>query len=208
MTIIKNRQRQRQRQRQQQIPFGYDNKKGKDNSKDQMRALVGDLPAYGALGEGDGGGVVACDGVGHGGEGSLNILALSPDGDFFHGVGVGDSSLFESVVDGDGSRAGDAGDFAVAVAEAWGVTGSGGCYGVATDVDAGLHGLLEELIFHESVQLLGLCGVAGLEGKPSVGEEAVGAFEIVVVDAEGEVGWCGGGFAGVVAACKDQGDEG
>ncbi len=162
--------------------------------------LVGDLPAYGGLGEDDGVGGLAGGGVGHGGEGGLDVVAFGPDGDFLHGVGVGDGGLFEAVVNGDGSEAVDAGDLAVAVAEARSVAGSGSGDGVAADVNAGLDGLLEEEVFDEGVHLFGDYGVAGLEGEAGVGEETGWAVEVVVVDAEGEVGWGWGGFAGVVAA--------
>ena len=162
--------------------------------------LVGDLPAYWGLGEDDGVGGLAGRGVGHGGEGGLDIVALGPDGDFLHGVGVGDGGFFEAVVDGDGREAIDSGDLAVAVAEAWSVAGSSGGDGVAADVNAGLDGLFEEEVFDQGVHLFGYCGVAGLEGKAGVGEEAGWVVEVVIVDAQGEVGRGGGGFSGVVAA--------
>jgi len=162
--------------------------------------LVGDLPAYGRLGEDDGVGGLVVDGVGHSREGGLDIVALGPDGDFFHCVGVGDGSFLEAIVHCDWGEADDAGDLAVAVAEAGGVTGARGGDGVAADVDAGLDGFFEEEIFSEGVHLLGLLGVAGLEGESGVGEEAVGMVEVVVIDAKGKVGRGWGGLAGVVAA--------
>ena len=131
-------------------------------------------------------------------------MTLRPDGDLFHGVVVGDRGLFESVGDSDRGEAIDAGDFTVAVAETRGVAGSGSGYGVATDVDAGLDGLLEEEIFDEGVHLLCFFGVAGLEGKACVGEEAFGMVEVVVVDAGGEVGRVCGSFPGIVASRKEK----
>jgi len=67
-------------------------------------------------------------------------------------------------------------------------------------VNAGLDGLFEEEVFDQGVHLFGYCGVAGLEGKAGVGEEAGRVVEVVIVDAQGEVGRGGGGFSGVVAA--------
>src|SRR5207248_7327216 len=88
--------------------------------------LVGDLPAYRGLGEGGFGCDLAGGGAGHLGEGGLDVVADGPDRNLFHGVAVGDSGLFEAVVDGDGGEAVDAGDLAVAIAEAGSVAGSGG----------------------------------------------------------------------------------
>ena len=170
--------------------------------------LVRDLPAYGALGKGDRVAGLTGSGAGHGGEGSLYVVALGPDGNFFHGVAVGDGGLFKAVGDGYGGEAIDAGDFAVAVAEARGVAGSGGSDSVAADVDAGFDGLLEEEIFDQGVELLGLLGVAGFEGEARIGQEALGVVEVVVIDADSEVGGGGGSFAGVIAANHGEGSNG
>src|SRR5882757_561439 len=129
------------------------------------RWLVRDLPAYGGLGEGGFGGDLAGGGAGHLGEGGLDVVTDGPDGDLLHGVAVGDGGLFEAVIDGDWSEAVDAGDLAMAVTEAGSVTGSGWGNGVAADMDARLHGLVEEEGFDEGVHLFGLDGIAGLEGK-------------------------------------------
>ena len=110
-----------------------------------MPWLVGDLPAYGGLGEGGFGGDLTGGGARHLGEGGLNVVAESPDGDFFHGVAVGDGGFFEAVADGDWSRTVDAGDLAVAVTEAGSVAGSCWGDGVAADVDARLDGFVEEI---------------------------------------------------------------
>ena len=83
-----------------------------------VKVLVGDLPAYGGLGEGGFGGDLAGGGAGHVREGGLDLFAESPDGDFLHGVAVADGGFFESVNNGDGGGAVDAGDLAMAVAEA------------------------------------------------------------------------------------------
>src|ERR1700686_3328550 len=80
--------------------------------------LVGDLPAYRGLGQGSFGADLTGGGASHFGEGGLNVVADGPDGDFLHGVAVGDCGLFEAVVDGYRREAVDAGDLAVAVAEA------------------------------------------------------------------------------------------
>src|SRR5437868_423932 len=106
--------------------------------------LVGDLPAYGGLGEGGFGCDLAGGGASHLWERGLDVVTHCPDGNFLHGVAVGDSGLFEAVVDGDRSGAVDTGDLAVPVAEARGVAGSGWSDGVSTDVDALLDGLLEK----------------------------------------------------------------
>ncbi len=98
--------------------------------------LVGDLPTYGGLGEGGFGGDLTGGGAGHFGEGGLNVVADGPDGDFLHGVAVGDGGLFEAVIDDDWGEAVDAGNLAVAITEAGSVAGSGGGHGVATDMDA------------------------------------------------------------------------
>src|SRR5271155_1980746 len=105
--------------------------------------LVGNLPANGRLGE-DG---LCCDltggGAGHVREGILDVVAECPDGNFLHGVAVGDGCFFESFVDGEWGGTLDAGDFAVTVAEAGCVASSGWSNGVATDVDTRLDGLVE-----------------------------------------------------------------
>ena len=161
--------------------------------------LVGDLPAYGGLGEGGFGGDLAGGGAGHLGEGGLNVVTDGPDGDLLHGVAVGDGGLFEAVADGDWSEAVYAGDLAMAVAEAGCVAGSGRGHGVAADMDARLDGLVEEEGLDERVHLFCLRRIAGLEREAGVGEETVGVIEEMVVDGEGEVGRVRGGFAGVAA---------
>ena len=158
------------------------------------------------MGERDLVGGLAGGGAGHVGEGGLDVFAVCPDGDFLQGVAVGDGGLFEAIGDRDRREAVDAADFAMAVAKTRGVAVSSCGDGVTADVDGGLCGLLEELIFYESVHLLCLCGVAGFEGEAHVGKEALGMVNVVVVDADGEVGRSGCGFAGVVAGGK--GDEG
>lgn len=100
------------------------------------RWSVGDLPAYGGLGERGFGGDLAGGGAGHLGEGVLNVVAEGPYRNFFHGVAVSNGGLFEAVDDGDGCEAVDAGDLAVSVAEVRCVAGTGGCDGEAADVNA------------------------------------------------------------------------
>src|SRR6267378_6989391 len=141
---------------------------------------VGDLPAYGGLGESGFGCDLAGGGAGHLRKGGLDVVADGPDGDFLHGVAVGDGGLFEAVVDGDGSEAVDAGDLTVSVAEAGSVAGSGWGDGVAADVDTRLDGFVEEEGLDEGVQLFGFGRIAGLEGEADVGEEAVGVVDEVV----------------------------
>src|SRR5258707_8043268 len=97
---------------------------------------VGDLPAYWGLGEDGFCADLAGGGAGHLGEGRLDVVADGPDGDFLHGVFVGDGGFFEAVVDDDWSGAVDAGDLTVAVTEAGSVTGSRRGHGVAADADA------------------------------------------------------------------------
>ena len=162
--------------------------------------LIGDLPAQRGLGESDGVGGLAGGGAGHSREGDLYIVALGPDGNFFHGVAVGDGGFFKAVGYRYGCKAVDAGDFAMAIAEAWGVAGSGGGDSVSADVDAGLDRFVKEKIFDQGVELLSFLRVAGLKGKAGVGEEALGMVEVVVVNAQGEVRRGGSGFSGVVAA--------
>src|SRR5947209_2534259 len=124
-------------------------------------ALVGNLPAYGSLGEGGFSGDLTGGRAGHIGEGSLDLVAHRPDGDFLYGVAVGDSGLLKAVVDGDRSKAADAGDFAVSVAESGGVAGSGWSDGVATDMNAHFDRFVEEEGLDQGVQLFGLRGIAG-----------------------------------------------
>ena len=152
------------------------------------------------MGKGGFGGDLAVRGSGHVGEGSLDVVAERPDGNFFHGVAVGDGGFFKAVGYRYGCKAVDAGDFAMAIAEAWGVAGSGGGDSVSADVDAGLDRFVKEKIFDQGVELLSFLRVAGLKGKAGVGEKALGVVKVVVIDADGEVGWGGGGFAGVVAS--------
>src|ERR1700758_5114656 len=160
---------------------------GNSNGSDLWEGLVGDLPADGGLGEGGFGGYLTGCGPGHLGEGGLNVVTHGPDGHFLHGIAVGDGGLFETVVDGNGSRAVDAGDLAVSVAEAGRVAGSGWSDRVAADTDALLDGLLEKKRLDQRIHLFGLRGIAGLEGEASVAEEAVGVVEEVIVDGQGEV---------------------
>src|SRR5260370_39178458 len=87
---------------------------------------VGDLPAYGGLGEGGFGGDLTAGGACHFGEGGLDVVSDWPDGDLLRGVAVGDGGLFEGVADGDWGGGVDAGDVAVAVTEGGGVAGSAG----------------------------------------------------------------------------------
>src|SRR5260370_35052946 len=87
---------------------------------------VGDLPAYGGLGEGGFGGDLTAGGACHFGEGGLDVVTDCPDGDLLHGVAGGDGGLFEAVVDGDWGEAVVAGGFPVAVAGGGRVGGSRG----------------------------------------------------------------------------------
>ena len=172
------------------------------------RELVGNLPAYGGLGEGGFGGDLTGGGASHFGEGGLDVVAEGPDGDLLHGVAVGDGGLFEAVVDGDRGEAVDAGDLAVAVAEAWSKAGAGGGDGVATGVNAHLFGLVEEEGLDEGVHLFRLRRIGGLEGEAGVGEEAVEVVEEVVIDGLSEVGRCRSRFADVATGCQSKGEEG
>ena len=169
---------------------------------------VGDLPAYGSLGEGGFGGDLTGGGARHFGEGGLNVVADGPDGDFLHGVVVGDGSLFEAVDDGDWGEAVDAGNLAVAVTEAGSVAVSGWGNGVATDMDAGFYGLVKEEGLDEGVHLFRLGRIAGLEGEASVRKEAVWVIEEVIVDGMGEVSRVRGGFAAVAAEGKGNKGQG
>ena len=99
----------------------------------RLELSVGDLPAYGGLGEGGFGGDLAAGGTSHVRECGLDVVAEGPDGDFLHGVAVGDGGFFEALVDSDWGEVVDAGDFAVAVTEAWSVASAGGGYGVGGD---------------------------------------------------------------------------
>lgn len=102
---------------------------------------------------------------------------------------VNDLGLAEAVDYGEGCLAVDAGDDAVAEAEAWSVAGSGGRDGEAAGVDGGFDVDFEELGFDEGVELLSLGGVGGLVGETGVDEEAVGVFLEVGVEGADEVFW-------------------
>jgi hypothetical protein len=170
-------------------------------------ALVGDLPAYWGLGEGGFAGGFAAGGLGHGWEGGFYFGGFSPDRDFLHGVVVGDGGLVEAVGGGGWGEGVDAGDLAVAVAEAGGEASAGGGDGVTAGVDAHLFRLFEEEGFDERVHLFGGVFVGGLEGEAGIGEEAVGVFEEVGVEALSEVLWGGGGLAGGAACGEGEGGE-
>ena len=145
-------------------------------------------------------GGLGTDGAGHLGEGGLDIGCFGPNGDIFDGVAIGDASLGEAVDGGGRSEGVDSGDVAVAVAEAWGVTCSGGGHGVTADVDGGFLGDGEEGGFDEGIELLGLGGIGGLEREAGgLGEEALVAGEEAGVEGLYEVGWSGRGLAGVAA---------
>jgi len=170
--------------------------------------LIGDLPAYGGLGEGGLGGYLACSRACHVGEGGLDVVAEGPDGNLLHGVAVGHGGFLEAIVDGDRGEAADAGDFTMAIAEARGEAGAGGRDGVAADMDTVFDGPVEEMGVDERVHLFHRRGIGGLEGEAGVREEAVEVVEEVIIDGLGEVGWGGRGFAGVAAGAKDEGGKG
>lgn len=106
----------------------------------------------------------------------------------------GDLCLPEAVDYGKWGLAVDAGDDAVAEAEARGVAGSGWRHGVAAGVDGGFDADFEELGFDEGVKLLGLGWVTGLVGETGVDEEAVGVLEEIGVEGADEVLWRWLGF--------------
>src|ERR1700753_472142 len=115
--------------------------------------LVGNLPAYRALGEDDLICGLTCNGVSHRWECALDIMAFSPHGNLFHCVAVGDGSFFETVSYCNWSETVDASDLSMSIAEAWSVPTSSRCDCIATDVDTVLDRLLKEKIFDKGIQL-------------------------------------------------------
>ena len=156
------------------------------------------------MGEAGGAGGFVLDGLGHLGEGGEDVGGFGPDGNFLHDVVVVDGGLLEASDDGSGGGVVDAGDLAVAVAEAGGEAGSGGADGVAAGVDAHLFTLFEEEGFDEGVHLFGGGLVGGFEGEAGVGEEAVGVADELGVEGEGEVLGRGRVFG---AGAADGGDK-
>ena len=129
---------------------------------------VGDLPAYRGLGEGGFCSDLAGGGMGHLGEDGLNVVAESPDGNFFHGVAVGNGGLFEAVDDCDRGEAVNAGDLTVTVAEVRCEASAGSGDGIAGNVNAVLNGPVEEVRVDERVHLLHPRGVGGLVREAGV----------------------------------------
>ena len=83
-------------------------------------SLVGDLPPYWRLSERSFIGGLTAGREGHCWESSQDLSGFSPDGNFLHGVVIGDVSLVEAVGDGKRGEAFDAGNVAVAVAKSRG----------------------------------------------------------------------------------------
>lgn len=168
------------------------------------------MPSGEGSGKGGFAGGVTAGGLGHCGERGFDLVGIGPDGDILHGVVVGHLGFGEAVGLGWWGEAVDAGDDAMAVAEAWCVAGTGGGGGVAAGVDTEFFRLGEELGLDEGVELFGRGRVAGLVGEArSYGEEAVAVLKEVGIEGFGEV--FGRGFGLGVAAGRgeeDDGDEG
>ena len=144
--------------------------------------------------------------MGHLGEGGFDGRCLRPDWDVLQGVAVGDVGLGEAVGVGGGREGVDGSDVAVAIAEAWGVAGSGGGHGIAADVDDWFLSYGKEGCFDERVELLRLGGIGGLEGEAGgFGEEALVAGLEAGVEGLDEVCRSGRGFAGVAAGGEGEG---
>lgn len=150
-------------------------------------ALVGDLPAYRGLRQGGYTSRMAADDLRHRGKGGANVARFGPDRDLFHGIGIGDLSLLETIGDGGRGEVVDGIDHPVAVAEPRRIPFSNIGYGVSADVNGHLYRLIEELRFDEGVHLGRLLAVAGLVGKADVGEQAVRVVEEMFIEALNEI---------------------
>lgn len=170
-------------------------------------SLVRDLPAYGGLGEGGYTGGVAAGDLRHGGEGLEDIGGFGPDGNVLHGVVKGHLGLVEAVGHSGRGEMIDGVGHAVAIAEAWRITGAEGGDGVAADVDGHLYALIQQLRFNERVHLGGLFGIAGLVRETDIGEQAIGVIDVVLVEPLDEVLRCGGGLGMASGERQEKGAE-